>query len=315
LFRGAEIVPLFCNYFPKIPSKNHIDAIHSVEAMMEKTQYPCYTENGGDNGMSALRYTFMNDTLFKMLFTKHPVLLKRLTSELLGISYDSIEKFAITNPDIPPDVRDEKFCRLDINMTVDGQFVDLEIQVANEGNYPERSLYYWARDYSSGLKAGQDYIDLPRTVHISIVAFKMFDCEDFHSEFQLLEVQRHVQLTDKQVLHYFELPKLPKEINREDELKLWLHLFHAETEEDIVKIAAMEVPIMEEAIGAYKQLTATDEFKELERLREKARHDEASALRHARQEGEKQECEKWQNVVAEKDMLIAKLQAQLNGSI
>ncbi|MDR2900201.1 MAG: Rpn family recombination-promoting nuclease/putative transposase [Treponema sp.] len=59
-------------------------------------------------------------------------------------------------------------------------------------------------------------MDLPRTVHISIVAFKMFDCKDFHSEFQLLEVNRHVPLTDKQVMHYFELPKLPKEINRED---------------------------------------------------------------------------------------------------
>jgi predicted transposase/invertase (TIGR01784 family) len=278
---------------------------------MEKTQSLCYTENGGDNGMSVLRYTFMNDTLFKMLFTKYPELLKRLTSELLGISYDSIGEFAITNPDIPPDAKDEKFCRLDINMTVDGQLVDLEIQVADEGDYPERSLYYWARDYSSGLKAGQDYIDLPRTVHISIVAFKMFDCQDFHSEFQLLEVQRHVPLTDKQVLHYFELPKLPKEMNREDELKLWLHLFHAETEEDIDTIAAMEVPVMEEAIGAYKQLTATDEFKELERLRERARHNEAAALRHARQQGEKQANEKWQTIIAEKDAENEKLRAQL----
>jgi hypothetical protein len=56
-----------------------------MEAMMEKTQCPCYTENGGDKGMSLLRYTFMNDTLFKMLFTKYPMLLKRLTSELLGM--------------------------------------------------------------------------------------------------------------------------------------------------------------------------------------------------------------------------------------
>jgi predicted transposase/invertase (TIGR01784 family) len=140
-----------------------------VEAlMMEKTQYPCYTENGGDKGMATLRYTFMNDTLFKMLFTKYPTLLKRLTSELLGISYDSIADFAITNPDIPPEVRDEKFCRLDINMKIDGQLVDLEIQVADEGDYPERSLYYWARDYSSGLKAGKDYIDLPRQKKISL---------------------------------------------------------------------------------------------------------------------------------------------------
>jgi predicted transposase/invertase (TIGR01784 family) len=297
-----------------------------MEAMMEKTQCPCYTKDDGESGMSVLRYTFMNDTLFKMLFTKYPDLLKRLTSELLGISYDSIGEFAITNPEIPPDVRDEKFCRLDINMTVDGQLVDLEIQVADEGNYPERSLYYWARDYSSGLKAGQDYIDLPRTVHISIVAFKMFNCEEFHSEFQLLEVSRHIPLTDKQVLHYFELPKLPKVVNVDNILALWLSLFKAETEEDLEALAKMEVPEMAEAVKVYHQITVTPEFRERERLYEKARHDEASALHHARQEAEKLEREKWQSVIAEKDeillrqdkalsvkdALIAELQAQLD---
>lgn len=258
--------------------------------------------------MAKLEYTFKSDTLFKMVFTKYPGLLKRLTAELLGIKFESIGDFVITNPDIPPEVRDEKFCRLDINMTVDGQLVDLEIQVADEGDYPERALYYWARDYSSALKAGKDYIDLPRTVHISIAAFEMFDCEEFHSEFQLLEVTRHVPLTEKQILHFFELPKLPEDLSGDDELKLWLALFKAETEEDIEKINAMEVPIMQEAIGAYRQVTATNEFKELERLRERARHNEAAALRHARTE----EREKWQGIVAEKDRLIAELRAELD---
>jgi predicted transposase/invertase (TIGR01784 family) len=196
-------------------------------------------------------------------------------------------------------------------MEVDGQLVDLEIQVADKGNYPERSLYYWARDYSSALKTGQKYIDLPRTVHISIVAFKMFDCKEFHSEFQLLEVSRRVPLTDKQVLHYFELPKLPKTVTADNTLELWLSLFKAETEEDLEVLSNMEVPEMAEAVKVYHQITVTPEFRERERLYEKARHDEASALHHARQE----EREKWQGVIAEKDILIAKLQAQLNDSI
>jgi hypothetical protein len=76
---------------------------------------------------------------------------------------------------------------------------------------------------------------------------------------------------------------------------------------------------MEEAIGAYRQLTATDEFKELERLRERARHNEAAALRHARNqgklegqlEGEQQEREKWQSVLAEKDEALADKDAEI----
>ena len=34
---------------------------------------------------------------------------------------------AVFNPEMPPEVIGDKFCRLDINMTVDGQLVDLEI--------------------------------------------------------------------------------------------------------------------------------------------------------------------------------------------
>ena len=65
-------------------------------------------------------------------------------------------------------------------------------------------------------------------------------------------------------------------------LLLWLSLFKAETEEDLEKIKAMEVPVMNQAINAYYSITASSEFQEKERLRAKARHDEAQALYNAR---------------------------------
>jgi len=250
--------------------------------------------------MTKLEYTFKNDTLFKMFFVKHPDLLRRLVAELLSIRLESIGQFEIANPEMPPEVIGDKFCRLDINMTVDGQRVDLEIQVADEGDYPERSLYYWAREYSTALTEGKEYADLPRTIIISIVAFELFDCTDFHSEFQVLEVTRGTPLTDKLSMHYFELPKLPKVGATDDELKLWLTLFNAETEEELARIEALGVSVMEQAIGAYRQVTATEEFKELERQRHYAAHNKASVLGHARRE----ERKKWQDVVSKKDVLI-----------
>jgi predicted transposase/invertase (TIGR01784 family) len=257
-------------------------------------------------------------------------LLKRLVAALLGIRYESIEQFVITNPEMPPEVLGDKFCRLDIHMTVDGQRVDLEVQVADEGDYPERSLFYWARDYSTALGAGGEYAELSRTVIVSIVDFKLFDCAEVHSEFQPLEVTRHTPLTDKMALHYFELPKLPKTVSEDDSLGLWLALFHANTEEDLKRLEAMEAPIMKQAIDAYHSITATSEFKELERLRTLARHNEASALGHARREAAREATEKadvkwqkeqakWQaeqaklqDVVADKDAEIARLRAQLS---
>ncbi|GHV45935.1 hypothetical protein FACS1894204_06530 [Synergistales bacterium] len=70
------------------------------------------------------------------------------------------------------------------------------------------------------------------------------------------------------------------------------------------------MPIMEEAIGAYRGITATDEFKEIERLRTLARHNEASALGHARREATAKANAKWQAVVADKEAALANKDAE-----
>jgi len=235
--------------------------------------------------MSILQHTIMNDLVFKMLFTKNEELLKQLVSALLNITYESIEQFTITNPEIIPEELENKFCRLDINMIINSIRVDLEIQVANEGDYPERSLYYWAREYSTSLQAGMPYNELPKTIVISILDFNLFACKDYHSEFGLLETKRNEQLTDKLALHYFELPKRSKEISNEDNLlELWLALFSAKHEDDLRNIEKLEVSIMADVINAYRSITGSDTFKALEESRRRAGHNEASALLHARAE-------------------------------
>lgn len=234
--------------------------------------------------MRKLEYTFKTDTLFKMLFVQYPELLKRLVADLLGIPLEGIGQFVIRNPEMPPENLGDKFCRLDINMVVDGQRVDLEIQVCNEGDYPERVMYYWAREFSSALPTGQGYSMLPRTIVISIIDFSLFECGEYHSFFQPLEVTRHTLLSDKMGFHFYELPKLPVEVGQDNMLLLWLSLFKAETEEELAKIKEMEVPVMSQAINAYYTITASSEFREKERLRAKARHDEAQALYNARRE-------------------------------
>jgi len=261
----------------------------------------------GEMIMTKLEYTFKTDMLFKILFMKNPNLLKKLVSELLSIKLESIGQFLISNPEMPPEAIGEKFCRLDINMIVDGQRVNLEIQVEDKKNFTSRALYHWAREYSTALPSAGNYKELPRTIIISIIDFPLFACNEFHSEFQPLEVTRHEPLSDKMTLHFFELPKIPNDINDKNMLILWLSLFKAETKEEIERIRSMEVKVMDQAINAYYNITAESEFKERVRLFEKARHDEAQALYNAREE----ESQKWQSVVADRDAEIARLKAQL----
>ena len=93
-----------------------------------------------------------------------------------------------------------------------------------------------------------------------------------------------------------------------------MSLFRAKTEEELKQLEEMEVAVVTQAIGAYREVVVSPEFRELERLRFEARSNEASALANA----ERKADEKWQGVVAEKDAalaeqaaLIAKLQARL----
>jgi hypothetical protein len=164
----------------------------------------------------------------------------------------------------------------------------------------------------------------------------------YHSEFRPLEVTRHEVLSDRMVLHYFEVRKLPKEVDVKHELPLLLSLFRAKTEEELKQLERLGVPVVTQAIEAYREVTVSAEFREalikwdskgpralwrgsgrspegvnqcflreLERLRELARHNEASALAHARRKGVAEEREKWQSVIADRDARIAELEALL----
>jgi len=258
--------------------------------------------------MAKLKYTFKTDILFKILFTKYQHLLRKLVAHLLKIPIDTITKFHVNNPEMPPDVVGVKFSQLDIHMTVDNRQVNLEVQVENEGDFPERVMFHWARIYSKALPVGENYKELPQTIIISIVNFPLFkDTKDYYSEFRLLETTRKSHLTDKQIYHFFELPKLPKDTDKNNLLNLWLALFKANTEEEMQMLEELNVSEVNEAITAYRTVTSSDELWEIERQLERARMNEASVVHNA----EKREAEKWKGIVAEKDAELEMLQKQL----
>ena len=68
---------------------------------------------------------------------------------------------------------------------------------------------------------------------------------------------------------------------------------------------------MTQAIEAYRAITATDRFREIERMRDKARHDEAQALLHARETAIEETNAKWQSVVTDKDAALAEQAAEI----
>ncbi|MCL2219862.1 MAG: hypothetical protein FWC23_07285 [Chitinispirillia bacterium] len=87
----------------------------------------------------------------------------------------------------------------------------------------------------------------------------------------------------------FELPKLPAVADAGDELKLWLAFFNAKTEEDLKNLMVIGGDIMIQAVEAYRSVSASDEFREIERQRDRTRRNEASALANAECRGRTEE--------------------------
>ena len=124
----------------------------------------------------------------------------------------------------------------------------------------------------------------------------MFDCEEYHSHFQIMEKDRHEVLTEKFAIHFFELPKLRgTEVNADDMMKLWLKLIDCESEEELEMLERTNAAPIKEAAYFIRRMSADEKVKERARLEEKRLHDEASIIGTARRQGLREGYEKGRN--------------------
>lgn len=227
------------------------------------------------------------DVIFKAMFgdKKHEELLANFLSGMLEIPRSSIKKIIMDNIELIPENYMDKFSRVDLKMQVDEKVVNVEMQIANEENFRERTLYYWSRIYGSELKSGEDYGDLKETICINIVNFNLFQCNEFHSHFKVMEKDRHEVLSDRLAIHFFELKKIGKQPDRSNRMQLWLQLINAETEEEISMLENTNVKEINDAIVVLREISADEKMKYIAEMREKALHDEANALNSAEKKG------------------------------
>ena len=103
---------------------------------------------------------------FQENFHDNKDMLHSFVADMLDVPQESISDIIITNPELPPETLAGKFSRLDLSLKVDNRLVNVEIQVKNDTDYRDRTLFYWAKLYSSELKSGEDYSELKQTITI-----------------------------------------------------------------------------------------------------------------------------------------------------
>ena len=160
------------------------------------------------------------DFVFKKIFgsEKHPGVLISFLNAVLKPK-NNITDVEIKNTDIDKSYIEDKFSRLDVKaVTSKNEIINIEIQLKNEYNMIQRSLYYWSKLYEEQLEEGDRYDKLCRTVCINILDFKYLKNDRFHNGYRLKEVETNEELTDLEEIHFIEIPKLSEDSDEKDEL-------------------------------------------------------------------------------------------------
>ena len=199
------------------------------------------------------------DFVFKKIFGSEknkPILINFLNAVIKSLN--PIQEVEIRNNDIDKDYIDSKFSRLDIKATTNNkEHINIEIQVKNEYNMIQRTLYYWSKMYSEQIQNRENYNKLERTVCINILNFKYLDNEKYHNAYRLKEITINEELTDLEEIHFIELPKFDEIGNKEevddiekmDALERWLEFLiepesntvrHLELSDEAIKQLSMD---------------------------------------------------------------------------
>ena len=139
-----------------------------------------------------LELQLTNDYIFKRLFSKkgNEDILKDLLEGILEIPIEEVELERV-------DIKD-KLGVLDIKAIINENItVNIEMQVVDEKNMIERTLYYWAGLYYTGLKRGRDYKLNNKVITINILMYNIFKKENYHTIATIRDNENKEKITDR----------------------------------------------------------------------------------------------------------------------
>ena len=224
-----------------------------------------------ENAIGPIDYGFTNDYMFHVILQQHSLVLKGLICSLLHLPSEDIISVEITNPIFPGEDFDAKEFILDIEVILNNNmFINLEMQIVNEQNWPERSLSYLCRRFDQ-LDKGHDYSECKPVIHIGFLDFTPFpQSAEFYATYKLLNIKSQHLYSDKFTLSVVDLThiELATEEDKSYGIDRWARLFKATTWEEI-KMIAENNPVFTEASESLYVLNSD----EIARARSRAREE------------------------------------------
>lgn len=238
----------------------------------------------GDMGLR-----LVNDFIFLYVFGQEEtkdLLLDLVNAVLVDAECQPVRSIELKNPVKLRDASWAKETVLDICATgEDKRQFDIEMQMNYQRDFINRTLYYWAQQYSRQLEKGSTYGILRPVVGINLMDFVLFkDTQENHHRFMLSDVKNpeSVLTTDLQI-HYVELTKASP---RDAKLKQWIRLLeNAGKEGADMKVLFSGDEMISRAYEQFERCTQDEELRNLALAREKFQRDVANRMWSAEQDG------------------------------
>ena len=232
----------------------------------------------------------LNDYFIRYFFGlkgNEDLLLSFINAIMIDSNFETFVSVDILNPFNISEKAGNKESIVDLKaITEDGIIVIIEIQTYSTKNFPERTLYYWSKNYSNILNHGDKYAKLKPVISINLIDDFLFDETDnkMHTCYLLKEKNNNKILTDHIQLHYVEIPKFDKNGDIKNKLKNWILFLKSNKEEDMSKLLK-EDTIFEKAIDKYNYFTDNKDLLNEYDRREAYLVYQASLMRGAREDG------------------------------
>ncbi len=153
-----------------------------------------------------------NDVAFKKVFAdkKHKHVLINFLNSVLDLP-SNIKDLTIVRTDQVPIIEFLKETSLDIKAIDenDREFV-IEMQVEDQKDFQNRSLYYAAKSYANQIKKAEFYKQLKPVIFLGILNFELFEGKEFLTNHYFINKQTGNRDIEDIELNFVELPKFKK---------------------------------------------------------------------------------------------------------
>ena len=211
-----------------------------------------------------LKYNLTNDYLFRATLQESPTTLREVVRSVLGLSLEQIRSVEILNPIILGQNIAAKDFILDVRVLLNNNTqVNLEMQVLNHGNWPERSLQYLCRSFDQ-LNKGENYLQVKPVIQVCFLNFSLFEeNKEFFSTYMFTNIKNHRIYSDKLKLLVVDLTciELATEEDKNRHTDCLAKLFKATTWEEINMLATNNT-IIENAAETIYRLSADEAIRE-----------------------------------------------------